>query len=537
MTNWTFQVGSTGSETGALTWNPNGTLNKQVINDGFNSAGSQTCTFGTASVTGYDDLGRLLSDNCGSVWAQTFSYDQYDNLSKSGSSTWNPVYNSANNRYNIGSYDSSGNILSDTFHTYTWNPYNKLSSVDSSACGTNGECITYDAFGRIVETSASGVYTELWYTQLGKTVYMHGATPSYAYWPTPGGGTVEINGNNATAYYMHKDWLGNSRISSTIVNHTVVSDQAYAPFGEVYNKLATGAGVPGQMFTGDTQDVLSGLFDTPNRELNASQGRWLSPDPAGAGWNLYAYSTNPNSRIDPSGLNDCECDYFWDDDSGDGGGGGGVGDGGDGGGDPGAGIPGAPTPVSIPGFCDASCGGSGFSGGVDANGVPNNFGPGYNMQATSPLAQLQSGVSRYLSIINTGWDPALGINWNNVNYLAQANGQYNRLSGNAANDFTSTYSLDSTTCNLSGGHCNFAFACDNWVDCGPGRHDDGLHVECAGGGYNCPEDPNTALWIHDDTVSPWTGSFSAGAFFTGNFWEHGFVDLIGGTFFVGAFPQ
>ena len=31
-------------------------------------------------------------------------------------------------------------------------------------------------------------------------------------------------------------------------------------------------------------------------------GRWLSPDPAGAGWNLYAYSTNPNSSVDPSGL-------------------------------------------------------------------------------------------------------------------------------------------------------------------------------------------------------------------------------------------
>jgi hypothetical protein len=52
-----------------------------------------------------------------------------------------------------------------------------------------------------------------------------------------------------------------------------------------------------------------------------------------------------------------------------------------------------------------------------------------------------------------------------------------------------------------------------------------------------------ALWVHDDTVSPWTGtgqpSFGTvfGALFTGNFWEHGFVDLIGGTFFVGAFPQ
>jgi RHS repeat-associated protein len=51
---------------------------------------------------------------------------------------------------------------------------------------------------------------------------------------------------------------------------------------------------------------ISEFLDTPNREYNsAAEGRWLSPDPAGAGWNLYAYSTNPNSMIDPSGLEQC----------------------------------------------------------------------------------------------------------------------------------------------------------------------------------------------------------------------------------------
>jgi RHS repeat-associated protein len=154
----------------------------------------------------------------------------------------------------------------------------------------------------MVETSYNGAYTELWYTQLGK-VYMIGSGPYYAYWPAPGNGTAEVNGNAVTAYYMHKDWLGSARISQTIISHTVESDQAYAPFGEVYNKLTTGAGVPAQMFTGDTQDVIGGIFDTPNRDLNASQGRWLSPDPAGAAWNQYAYvNSNPLSNIDPSGL-------------------------------------------------------------------------------------------------------------------------------------------------------------------------------------------------------------------------------------------
>ena len=310
MTNWTFQVGSTGSETGTLTWNPNGTLKILAINDGFNVGGTQTCNFNPslATGTGYDDVGRLVGIDCGSGgWGQTFSFDQYDNLAKAVISgrtgvTWSPGYNSSNNHYNIGSYDGSGNVTSDTFHTYVWDGYGKLSTIDSSTCGTNGECVTYDAMGRAVETSYNSAYTEIWYTQLGKVYMTGGTTPYYAYWPTPGNGTAEVNGNAVTFFYMHKDWVGNSRISSVIVNPFVVSDQAYAPYGDVYDKLATGAGVPGQMFTGDTQDILTGIFHTPNRELNASQGRWLSPDPAGAGWNQYAYVTNPTSNTDPSGL-------------------------------------------------------------------------------------------------------------------------------------------------------------------------------------------------------------------------------------------
>ena len=48
---------------------------------------------------------------------------------------------------------------------------------------------------------------------------------------------------------------------------------------------------------------------------------------------------------------------------------------------------------------------------MDANGIPNDWGAGYNMTGTSSLGQLASGQSRYLSIINTGWDPALGIQY------------------------------------------------------------------------------------------------------------------------------
>jgi len=155
MTKFTFQVGNTpATMVGQLGWNANGTLNNLAITDGFNSGGTQTCNFNPSSGSGmgYDDLGRLLNDDCGSGgWGQTFSYDQFNNLTKAVISgrtgiSFNPGYNSASNQYASGfgaTYDSNGNLTSDTFHTYTWNEFSKVKSVDQSGtgCVTSGECV------------------------------------------------------------------------------------------------------------------------------------------------------------------------------------------------------------------------------------------------------------------------------------------------------------------------------------------------------------------------------------------------------------
>ena len=291
------------------------TLKQLAITDGFNSGGTQTCSFNPSLVTGtgYDDLNRLVGISCGaggSIWNQTFSYDQYDNLTKSSSGpgiSWNPGYSSSTNHYLApATYDSNGNVTNDTFNAYTWNEFSKMASVNQSGtgCATSGQCIIYDAFGRIAEIDSGSTYEEIWYTQAGKTGFMNGSSSLYAYWPTPGGGTDYYNGNNQ---YMHKDWLNSPRIMSNVATATETTDRAYAPYGESYDNFgATGIGT--YTFTGDNEDIITGMYDTPNRELAASnQGRWLSPDPAGAGWNLYGYSTNPNGGTDPSGL-------FWVDD-------------------------------------------------------------------------------------------------------------------------------------------------------------------------------------------------------------------------------
>jgi hypothetical protein len=116
MLTYTLNVGAT-SNAGALNWSSNGTLNQLQITDTINSANTQTCNHS------YDDLLRLSGTNCGSLWSQGFTYDAFGNITKSGSITWNPTYDTANNnRYKTPqtgiTYDAKGELTSDTFHTY-----------------------------------------------------------------------------------------------------------------------------------------------------------------------------------------------------------------------------------------------------------------------------------------------------------------------------------------------------------------------------------------------------------------------------------
>jgi RHS repeat-associated protein len=293
MSGFTFTIGATPKVLdGTLTWNGNYTLRKLVLTDTI-STGAQTCNYGTSSVAGYDELGRIVSADCGSVFAQTFSYDGFNNLSKSGSSSWLPGYNQANNRYTLAgtSYDSNGSLLTDTFHTYTWNQDNQLKGVTDAS-----ETLTYDALGRLAEKGVSGTFTQILYGPSGRLATMAGQTTSDYLVPMPGGGNYEQG-----SYFWHPDWLGNVRLVSTRVGRTMLAERAYAPFGETYKELG-GHPTNGVSFTGDLQDTLTGLYDTPNRKQSPVQSRWLSVDPSHSGWNGYSYSAQPLNTTDPSGL-------------------------------------------------------------------------------------------------------------------------------------------------------------------------------------------------------------------------------------------
>ncbi len=307
MTSYAFTIGTAPkTNLGSLVWNSNGTLNSLTVVDNVNSTGSQTCNYGTSSNPGYDSIGRLLYVSCtngsANLWAQNFSYDVFDNLTKTVPAgdigvTWNPGYNSVNNQPTGTTVDSNGNLLTDTFHTYTWNQNNKVTGVTDSGITTS-----HDAFGSMVERYDGTTYTQTILSPIGNLGLWSGKPVKQFRIPLPGGATA-VSGIN----YWHKDWLGSVRLVSGLTLRNSVTDKAFAPYGETYSVSPSG-NTTDLNFTGDNQDLVAGTYDTPSRELNPTQGRWISPDPLHSGWNAYAYSTNPLSAIDPSGNQDDSVD-------------------------------------------------------------------------------------------------------------------------------------------------------------------------------------------------------------------------------------
>ncbi|HKV79530.1 MAG TPA: RHS repeat-associated core domain-containing protein [Candidatus Sulfotelmatobacter sp.] len=299
MTQYKYNVNGQ-SVVGNLNWNANGTLQSLNITDPFDAANTQNCAYT------HDDLTRIASGNCGSIWSQTFTYDAFGNITKTGSSQFQPGYNWQTNQMSTGaSYDANGDVLSDGLHSYAWDAETRPTTIDTVTA-------TYDALGRMVEQNKSGSYTEIEYAPTGfKLQLMNGQAYVEQFVPMPAG-TAEVfegSGTGKPDYYRHADWLGSSRFAST-TSRTMYNDLAYAPFGEQYAQAGS-TGVTDTSFAGNNEDTTINLYDAQFREYGI-QGRWPSPDPAGmAGvkpanpqtWNRYAYVVNnPTDLNDPTGL-------------------------------------------------------------------------------------------------------------------------------------------------------------------------------------------------------------------------------------------
>ncbi len=109
-------------------------------------------------------------------------------------------------------------------------------------------------------------------------------------------------------YFVHGDHLG-STVMLTNISVWPVWRSTYLPHGYEWNAQATGENLK---YTGQERDSESNLDHFWFRQYSSTQGRWMSPDPAGLGavdlsnpqsLNRYAYvMNNPVNATDPFGL-------------------------------------------------------------------------------------------------------------------------------------------------------------------------------------------------------------------------------------------
>jgi RHS repeat-associated protein len=205
--------------------------------------------------------------------------------------------------------------------TYQWDANGHPTVIDSASNQT------YDALGNMVELSQPGWLAQYLYDDTGYFLgESHAQAAASIDIPLPGGGKASYSGGSL-AHYRHVDWLGTGRFDSTS-SQTLFADVARAPYGEEYAI----DGAPFEPFAGLTQSIEADLFDTNFREYHPTQGRWISPDPAGLAavdmtnpqtWNRYAYvANNPLNHTDRLGLNEDACNPDEEDCGGGGGGGG-----------------------------------------------------------------------------------------------------------------------------------------------------------------------------------------------------------------------
>jgi RHS repeat-associated protein len=114
---------------------------------------------------------------------------------------------------------------------------------------------------------------------------------------------------SGSTYFDHSDWLGSVRARSTVSGSSAETCTSLA-FGDA--QTCTGTDWSPLHFTGQDWDSESNLTHFLFRQLSTTQGRWISPDPAGMAavdpsnpqtWDRYAYvANNPIGAVDQLGL-------------------------------------------------------------------------------------------------------------------------------------------------------------------------------------------------------------------------------------------
>jgi RHS repeat-associated protein len=200
-------------------------------------------------------------------------------------------------------YDAAGNLTAEPGKTYQWDAENRLVSINNGCPSTL--CYTYNAEGRRVRKTASGVTTDYVYDLSGNVVAEKvGSTWTVGYVYL--GGQLVAQYKDGTTYFAHKDHLGSTRALSTVAGGPHESYD-FLPYGEPVGTQGT---TTVKKFTGKERDAESGLDYYGARYYASLAGRFQSPDlpfidqhlTNPQTWNLYTYArNNPLGYTDPTG--------------------------------------------------------------------------------------------------------------------------------------------------------------------------------------------------------------------------------------------
>ncbi len=216
-----------------------------------------------------------------------------------------PQYSFDANNHIVGySYDAAGNLLNDTFHSYTYDAESRVTAVDGGSTAS----YVYDAGGRVVRRSLGTTTLDFALNLDGKPI-TELANGTWDRSELYAAGTHVATYADGITYFFHPDWLGSVR-TETKYDGTVAGNMINLSFGD--GQVWTGRLPSWQNFAQGDIDNASGLDLFMFRQYSNVQGRWISPDPAGLAavdptnpqtWNRYAYvANNPLNAVDPLGL-------------------------------------------------------------------------------------------------------------------------------------------------------------------------------------------------------------------------------------------
>jgi len=271
----------------------------------------------------YDPLNRISGWSTGGGTNCSYTLDQYGNLTAaagSGCPLLPKTVNAANNQIVGYGFDANGNFLSDTAGTTaTFDGNNQL--VGFNTPGQNAQYL-YDGLLHRVQKTANSVSTLYFRNALGQVVSELSGGQWTDYINSAEGDRIAVINAGGT-YYVHADPLGTVRAitdssGNNILNcaqnpnYTQGSMLTYAPFGQEVSGCTQS--LLNYKFTGQERDAESGWDYFQARSYASNLGRFLSPDPGGAGansispqtWNRYGYVGNsPLIAVDLFGLSPC----------------------------------------------------------------------------------------------------------------------------------------------------------------------------------------------------------------------------------------